>query len=152
MEVTITNTTNDFKKAVVFGFNYNMPLMKNGYSDKNSFFNIKTDDGVFIEYDGNGNIEKIKELFDFLNRNAFMADTIEYTSSLDKSDIFYYYTVDANGNKYFKNIIPQIFVHSKQEKQYPILIRDEHIGIDNNSSLLFNLNPLEKITLKIIKA
>jgi hypothetical protein len=155
MEVKIKNTTNKKRKAVVFGFNYTLPVnIAIEQSKECNFFNIKTDDGVEITYDGDGSKEHLESMYNEMGLNPILITNIEYTSSNNKiSNVFYCLNIDANGKMQFDPIYPQIYVTPQQESLFPIIIHNEYSGkikgIDCNTSLLFVLEPNEEIDLKI---
>lgn len=152
MEVVISNTTDKKQKAVIFGFNY---TLHGGIKNEDpSFFNIKTDEGVEITYDGDGSKEYLESMYRKMCSDVINVKNIEYTSNKDKlGNNFYYLRIDANGKMLFDPICPQIFITPQQESLFPIIITDEYSskikGIDCNTSLLFILEPNEKIELKI---
>lgn len=150
MEVVIKNTKNSSKKAIVFGFNY---TLYNTKPNPPYFFDLSTDDGVEIFYDGDSSFEYKKTLMDTIGSNPIKIESIEFTSNKTNNANFYYSVIDANGKMMFFNPkIPQLYVRIHQDSIYPIIIKDKEIkGIDNNTFLLFTLQPNEEIKLKLIK-
>ena len=147
MEVKIKNTKNKKQRAVVFDFSY---ILNSGvFFQEPSFFNIKNDDGIEIEYDRD--IEDIKSVF--IERHIDIKN-IEYTSNNTKtSNHFYFSRIDANGKMVFDPVYPVNFITPQQKSVFPIIITDENSSdikkIDYRTFLLFVLEPNEEIHLKI---
>jgi hypothetical protein len=147
MEIKIKNTTDKTKRAVVFGFNNDRIKQI-----KEPFFDINTDSGVEIIYDGNDGkdvlvIEKMRSV-DIDVKN------IEFTSNKNKTtEHFYFLYIDANGKMVFDRFIYTSYLTPIQESVYPIIIHSEYgpkiERINYSSSLLFFLEPNEEIYLKI---
>jgi len=154
MEVKIKNTTDKKQRAVVFGFNYTLHGGGLFNLQDPSFFNIKTDDGIEITYDGDGSKEHIESIYKKMCSDVINIKNIEYTSNNNKLSIgFFCLSIDANGKLVFDPIYPSFFLSPTQESIFPIIITDEYgvkiKGIDCNTSLLFILEPNEEIYLKI---
>ena len=153
MEVKIKNTTDKKQKAIIFGFNY---MLHGGLHnlENPSFFDIKTDDGIEIKYDGDGSKEHIENMYKKMCSEVIRIENIEYTSNNNKlKNRFYCLIIDANGKMQFDPFYPSMYLTATQESIFPIIINNEYSGkikgIDCNTSLLFILEPNEEIDLKI---
>ncbi len=159
MEIKVKNTTEERKRAVLFGFSddcYGKAMYR--YSEPN-FFNIKTDEGIEIQFDGNSSLEYRLSCVK-ATHNVFRLKSIEYTSSFELNKIgfgnFKTLAIDANGQHLFTDVHLQMYMSASPKSEYPLILTGERNvalrGIDCQTSYLLILNPNEEITLKLNSA
>lgn len=156
MEIKIKNTTSEKQRAVIFGYSDDCwGKQQHRYSEPN-FYNIKTDEGIEIEFDGRSSME-YRLMCVKSTSHVLKLKSVEYTSNFGWNKIKYgnfkTLVIDANGQHLFTDVMLQIFFTSTQESEYPLIINGERNvalrGIDSQTSWLLILEPNEEITLKL---
>ncbi len=157
MEIKIKNTTGEKKRAIIFGHYDDCWEGKMGYVSQPSFFDLKTDDGIEIQFDGDTSLEYRREYVKDVHRELFNIKSIEFTSNLSwnttHKSVFKTLVIDANGAHLFKDVFLQMFFSADMPTEYPLILTgDRNIAlrsIDMQTSYLLVLNQNEEITLKI---
>ncbi len=152
MEIKIKNTKDVSQKAVIFGY-YDDCYELVSQND-NPFFNLKTDEGIEIEMNGDKTIEgrlKIVENKKDKYSEPIFIDFVEYESTTKSID-FICMEIDANGQKVFNHVYnllrnkDGVYIGKSNEgSSYNLR------GIDCNTSWLFNLAPHQEIKLTIVE-
>ena len=149
MKIKIKNTKDIYQKAVIFG--YYDDCYELSKQNNNPFFNLKTDEGIEIEMNGDksikGRLEIVKNQVDGYSKPIFI-DSVEFKSSIDKGLFFDVLAIDANGSKSFNTV----FLNLKKYNGWYTGSAHERYElkcIDCNTSWLFNLAPLEEISINI---
>ncbi len=108
MELKIKNTKNIKQKAILFGYNQ---FSFGGYTEKDeiSFLNLNMDEGIKISINGKDNHLHLHDIYKESASSPFRCESIEYTSNNTKFNMFYHYSMDANGKALFNPILYACF-------------------------------------------
>lgn len=145
MEITIKNTTNEKKKAVVFGIKHKDNIWYPN-AEKEDFFDFTTDNGVEISIDGVSDRDGLsKILTDSFNSVVFIKSLDVYSNKYHPV-VIKTLEMDANGKLEIETIIAYNKLEPKDENYFPVTL-DNIGGFHYAGSLLFSLSPNEVIKL-----